>query len=349
MLVEMDEEIEAVTVSTPDHTHFAAAMMAIEMGKHVYVQKPMTRTIWEARRMTEAARRHRVSTQMGNQGHSNEWARLMKEWVEAGAIGDVTEVHFWSDRPIWPQGMSRPAEIQPVPPHLDWNLWLGTAPERPYNSAYCPFKWRGWWDFGCGALGDMGCHIMDAAFYALELGSPVRVEAETSPRDPESAPEWSIVTYHFPARGSRPPVKAVWYDGGKRPPRPAALEEGRDLMGGGNGSYLVGEKGGFMADCYCGSARIFPESLMEDFQGRRPEKTLPRSKGGHYQNWIQSCKEGGEPACSNFDYAGPLTEMVLLGNLAVRTGMPIEWDGKRMRVTNYPEANRYVREAMRKF
>jgi predicted dehydrogenase len=245
--------------------------------------------------------------------------------------------------------MSRPAEIQPVPPHLDWNLWLGTAPERPYNSAYCPFKWRGWWDFGCGALGDMGCHIMDAAFYALELGSPVRVEAETSPRDPESAPEWSIVTYHFPARGSRPPVKAVWYDGGKRPPRPAALEEGRDLMGGGNGSYLVGEKGGFMADCYCGSARIFPESLMEDFQGRRPEKTLPRSKGGHYQNWIQSCKEGGEPACSNFDYAGPLTEMVLLGNLAVRTGMPIEWDGKRMRVTNYPEANRYVREAMRKF
>jgi len=345
MLTEMADKIDAVTVTTPDHSHFRAAMMAIEMGKHVFVQKPLTHTIWEARQLTEAARRYGVATQMGNQGHACEGTRLVREWVQSGSIGPVHEVHLWTNRPIWPQGIDRPTDRPPVPSTLDWNLWLSTAPKRPYNPAYVPFAWRGWWDFGCGALGDMGCHIMDASFWALDLGMPTSVEAVSSPVNEETAPNWSIVTYRFPARGNMPPVKVVWYDGGKKPRPPKDFD--RELED--NGQLLIGEKYTILAGTYCRSPRIVPETKMREFLPNRPPETIPRvPKGDHYQEWIRACK-GGEPAGSNFDYSGPLTEMVLLGNLAIRTGKKIEWDGPNMRVTNVPEANKYIRTRFRRF
>ena len=347
MFEEMDKQIDAVTVSTPDHTHFPAAMMAISMGKHVFVQKPMAHTIWEARQLTEAARRQKVATQMGIQGHAGEGARLIREWIQAGAIGPVHEVHYWTNRPTWPQGIDRPADTPPAPATLDWNLWLGTAPERPYNPCYAPKKWRGWWDFGCGALGDIGCHAMDAAFWALDLGHPISVEAETSELHKETAPKWSIVTYQFPARGKMPPVKVVWYDGKRKPPRPPELEEGRELNKAIGGQLIYGEKGTLMADVYGKSPRLIPESKMREFLPNRPPQTIPRSPG-HMTEWIEACK-GGKTAGANFDYSGPLTEMVLLGNLAVRASKKIEWDAANMKAPNAPEAEQYIRLEHRKF
>ena len=349
MLQEMDGEIDAVTVSTPDHTHFPAAMFAIEMGKHVYVQKPLAHTIYEARELMYAARRHKVQTQMGIQGHAKEGPRLVQEWLAVDAIGPVTEVHYWTNRPIWPQGIERPTEVQDVPETLDWNLWLGTASWRPYNKAYCPFKWRGWWDFGCGALGDIGCHSMDAAYWTLDLGSPEWVEAEVSGHHKETAPEWSIITYQFPARGKKPPVKVVWHDGEKPPPRPEFLEEGRSLPDKIGGQLIIGEEGAIMGDCYCSSPRIIPEKKMKEFLKRRPPKTIKRiPKANHRLEWVKACK-GGDKAGANFDYSARLTEMVLLGNLAVRTGKRIEWDTKKMLVTNVPEANQYLKANRREF
>ena len=338
MLSEMDKQIDAVTVATADHTHAVAAMTAMKMGKHVYVEKPLTHSIYEARMLTEAARKYGVATQMGNQGHSSESVRLVCEWVWDGAIGPVREVHVWTNRPIWPQGIDRPKETPPTPATLDWDLWLGPAPERPYNPKYLPFVWRGWWDFGTGALGDMGCHNIDAAFWALKLGQPTSVQAISTPTNDETAPLVSKVDYEFPARGDMPPVKMTWYDGGLKPAMPAELETGRDLPA--NGSFLVGDKGVLMTS---GSPRLIPEEKMQDY--KRPDKTIPRVEG-HHQNWIDACK-GGPPAGSNFDYAGPLTELVLLGNVAVRTGRRIEWDAKNMKVTNIPEANKYVRREYR--
>jgi len=287
---------------------------------------------------------------MGNQGHAGEGIRLVREWIQGGALGDVREVHLWTNRPIWPQGLERPKEVQPVPDTLDWNLWLGTAPERPYNEAYLPFSWRAWWDFGCGALGDMACHIMDCAYWGLDLDkvSPTSVEAVSSPVNEESAPNWSIITYRFPARGKMPPVKMVWYDGGKLPPRPPELEKSRKLSS--NGQIIIGDKATiYNADPYCRSPRIIPETKMREMASSLPPKTIPRiPNGNHYQEWIRACK-GGVPAGSNFDYAGPFTETVLLGNLALRSGKKIKWDGKNMRVTNVEEANKYVNLKRRRF
>jgi len=347
MLVEMDDKIDAVTVTTPDHTHFPAAMMAMQMGKHVYVQKPLTHTVWEARTLTETAKEHEVVTQMGNQGHAYEGCRLLKEWLQAGAIGNVHEVHIWTNRPIWPQGIKRPLEVEQVPSTLDWNLWLGVAPERPYNSCYLPFKWRGWWDFGCGALGDMGCHMMDASFWALDLKYPVSVEAKSDGNNEETAPESSIVTYKFPARGSMPPVTVKWYDGGKLPPRPHDLGKESKLAAG--GQYLVGDKGVMMGfGDYCDSVRLIPEAKMKSF--KRPGKTIPRvPEGNPYMEWINACKGGPKPGSNFVDHSGPLTEMVSLGNLAIRTGKKIEWDSKLMRCKNLPEADKLVRLAHRVF
>jgi predicted dehydrogenase len=348
MLLEMDDRIDAVTVSTPDHMHFPIAMMAIQMGKHLFVQKPLTHSVWEARTITEAARRHGVVTQMGIQGHSKEGIRLVKEWLDADAIGHVREVHLWTNRPIWPQGIDRPADTQPVPETLDWNLWLGVAPERPYHKSYLPFDWRGWWDFGCGALGDIGCHSMDAPFYALDLGSPRRIEVEMEGSTRETGPLKSKLTYYFPARLSKPAVKLFWYDGGRKPPRPPELEEDRDLPGGG-GQFYVGDKGTLLANgTYCDSPRVVPETKRREFMKRAPEKTIPRSPG-HMKEWIDACKGEGPAPGANFDFSGPLTEMVLLGNLAVRTGKTIDWDPYRMRCTNVPEANAYVRRRYRVF
>ncbi len=349
MLLEMDDQIDAVTVSTPDHMHFPASMMAVKMGKHVFCQKPLTHTIEEARLLAEAAREHKVATQMGIQGHSFDGIRRMREWYAARAVGEIQELHIWTNRPIWPQGIKNPLPKQPVPEHLDWNLWQGVAPERDYNSGYCPFKWRGWWDYGCGALGDIGCHALDCAFDVLSLGSPTSVEAVCDQINDQTGPKWSIVTYQFPKTKDRGPVKLVWYDGNKKPERPKELEEGRNIPGGIGGQLWCGTEGTIMvSDVYCRSARIIPEAKMKDFiQNRMPEKTEKKSVG-HVKEWLNACR-GGEPAGANFDYAGPLTEMVLLGNLAVRTGKKVEWDPVNLKCANLPEANQFVRKPYRKF
>jgi len=345
MLEKMEKQIDAVIVATPDHVHAPAAMMAIKMKKHVYVEKPLTHSVYETRMLTEAARKYGVATQMGNQGHSGEGTRLICEWIWDGAIGQVREVHAWTDRPggRWPQGVDRPEEVETVPATLDWDLWLGPAPWRPYNSIYVPFKWRGWWDFGTGALGDMGCHIIDPAFWALKLAAPTSVEAISTPVNDETAPVVSKVDYEFPARGDMPPVKLSWYDGELRPTNPQVLEAGRRMGSRNGGTLFVGDKGMLMCGCYGKSPRLIPETKMKEY--KRPEKTIARVKE-HHQDWLQACK-GGTPACSNFDYSGPLAETVLLGNVAIRAGRKIYWDSKNLRVTNIGEANKYIRRDYR--
>ncbi|MHC4362772.1 MAG: Gfo/Idh/MocA family protein [Planctomycetota bacterium] len=356
-MLEKQREIDAVVVATPDHTHAVISMMAMKMGKHVYCQKPLTHSVYEARMLTEAARKYKVATQMGNQGHSGEGVRLICEWIWDGAIGAVRDVHAWTNRPVWPQGIDRPKDSPPIPATLDWDLWLGPAPLRPYHPSYLPFNWRAWWDFGTGALGDMACHVLDPVFAALKLGYPTGVEAchsyevhemWTRFENKESYPSASIVRYEFPAREDMPPVKLTWYDGGMLPPRPIELEPGRQMGNDGSGAMFVGEKGKLMCGTYGDGPRLIPESKMREY--KRPPKTLARIEGGvggHERDWVRACK-GGEPACSNFDYAGFLTEAVLMGNLAIRhPGERLDWDGPNMRVTNVPEANEYVRRPYR--
>ena len=348
MLEKEYNNIDAVTVSTPDHMHAPIAMAAMQMGKHVYVQKPLTHDIYEARRLREMARKYGVATQMGNQGHSGDGVRRMTEWIRGGAIGAVREAHIWTDRPIWPQAIPRPAGKQECPDTMDWDLWLGTAPKRPYNRCYAPFKWRGWWDFGCGALGDMACHIMDPAYTSLKLEYPLSVEAVQEGNNEETFPTWSIITYQFPARGDMPPVKLVWYDGGKQPARPEGVAPDEKLGDGDNGTLFIGDKGMMACGTYGGGPCLIPTSKMADF--KKPEKTIPSSTG-HYQEWIDACK-GIKPAagnwCGNFDYAGPFTEMVLLGNLAVKAGQKIEYDAVNMKVTNFPKANDWLQRQYRR-
>lgn len=343
MLEEMGSEIDAVTISTPDHMHFAPALMAIRMGKHVLVEKPLTHTIWEARQLRLEAKKAGVITQMGNQGHALEGTRLVKEWIEAGAIGKVHEVHCWTNRPIWPQGMDSPDHskfIPVIPETLDWDLWQGSTAERPYDPAYVPFNWRGFWDYGTGALGDMACHLMDAAYWGLDLGAPTSVEAVSTPVNDQTAPSASTVTYQFPARGSMPPVKLVWYDGNLIPPIPSNLEPDR-LVDESGGGFIVGEDATIITNTYAGTARIAPETKMREVLKSQLPKKYPRVKGSHFEEWIEGCKGGPLPG-SNFEYSGPFTETVLLGNLAIRTRRRLEWDGEKLQVTNFPEANRYL-------
>ncbi len=337
-----EKEIDGVFVTIPDHHHAFATMEAIKRGKHVYCEKPLTHSVWEARQVTEAARKAKVATQMGNQGQSSQGTRMLAEWVAAGAIGNVTEAHLWTNRPLWPQGLAKRPPSKPAPANLDWDLWIGPAPYRDYHDHLHPFAWRGWWDFGCGALGDMGCHGMAPVFFALKLGYPTVVEAESSGSTAECPPKWSIVRYTFPARGDMPPVKLTWYDGSKMPPRPPELEENRKF--GDNGTLLVGDKGKLMV--FTNNPRLIPEAKMREF--KPPPKTLPRVPRGNHQNdWFIACK-GGRPACSNFDFAGPVTEAVLAGNVAIRTGKRLEWDGPGMKAKNAPEADRFIRRDYRK-
>jgi predicted dehydrogenase len=369
-MLDQVKEIDGVVVATPDHHHAFAAMEAIKRGKHVYCEKPLTHSVWEARHLAQAAHEAKVATQMGNQGQATGQTRRLCEQVWAGAIGDVHEVHIWTDRPsnglfdeYWPQGCNRPAATPTVPSTLDWDLWLGPAPMRPYHSAYLPFKWRGWWDFGTGALGDIGCHAMDPVFRALKLSAPLSVQAASTRVNEETYPLGSMVTYQFPARPAEqqtinchvnglsdaaagavamPPCKLVWYDGGLRPPRPEGLPEGR-LMGS-NGRLLVGEKGFILGNT------VYPESRAKEI-GEVPA-TIPRSDG-HYQEWILAGK-GGKPAGSNFDWAGPLAESVLLGNVALRlqlredlTLCKLLWDSAALKFTNLEEANKFLRRDYR--
>jgi predicted dehydrogenase len=357
MLDKEDKNIDGVIIATPDHTHGVVAMACIRRGKHVYLQKPLAHSIYEVRKLTEAAREAKVQTQMGNQGHSSAEIRMLYEWIQDGAIGPVHEVHAWTDRPVggdpWSDFpiMARPKETPEVPKTLDWDLWLGPAQYRPYHPIYHPMSWRGFWDFGTGPLGDMGCHIVDPAFWVLNLGQPTRVEATTTHYQPEVAsetyPRAAIIRYEFPARGDMPPVKLTWTDGRLMPPRPRELEPGRKLDG--SGALFIGEKGTIMHGSHgAGGVRIIPETKMKAY--KRPERTLPRVRGGqsgHEQDWIRACKDS-KPASSSFEYGGPLTEMVLLGVLAMRfKDTPLEWDPVNLKVTNLPEAEKYIHPPFR--
>jgi predicted dehydrogenase len=335
------KEVEAVTVSIPDHSHAAATLRALQSGRHVYCQKPLTHSVWEARAVREEARRNRkLATQMGNQGHSNDASRRTVELIQAGVIGPIHEVHAWTDRPIWPQGMDVPAEAQTPPATLNWDAWLGPAAERPYNSAYLPFVWRGWWDFGTGALGDMACHVLDVTYWSLDLRDPTTITAQYAPGPAASGPKWSEITYQFPARGRRGPVKLTWYDGGHKPP--TELFEGENIES--NGSLFIGEKGKiYLPDPYGSSYKLLPAKQFEGFSA--PPPTIPNSIG-HHAEWIAGAKHG-TPTGSNFEYATGLTEMVLLGNLALRLGKPVDWDARRMRVKGQPAADRMLRPEFR--
>src|SRR5437867_1677906 len=318
------KNIDAVTVSTPDHSHAAAGMLAMKAGKHTYIQKPLARTMGEVRVLADYARSHtKIMTQMGNQGHARDGTRQIRELVEAGAIGTVREVHFWTNRPIWPQAIDRPLEEYYAPATLDWNLWLGPAPERPYHPAYAPFKWRGWWDFGTGALGDIACHSMDASFWTLNLGVPSRIEAESTKLFAETAPACSRITYAFPAKGNRPPVTVVWRDGSLYPPRPKEITDPAAWPFDTSGQLWIGDAGKLVAGIYGENPRLLDDAKQAEVTAHPVPQKYPRTEGV-YAEWIGACK-GGKPAGSNIpEHSGPLTEMVLLGNLAVRTAQPID-------------------------
>ncbi|MEP7367592.1 MAG: Gfo/Idh/MocA family oxidoreductase [Acidobacteriota bacterium] len=382
MLDKEGKNIDAVIVATPDHMHATATMWCMERGKHVYTQKPLTHTVWEARELTKAAAKYKVATQMGNQGYSNDGTRQCAEMIWAGEIGEVKEVHAWSNRPIWPQGLTEMPKTEPVPSNMDWQQWLGPAPDRPYSSAYAPFAWRGFFEFGCGALGDMACHILGAPNMALMLGSPASVECVSQESKSEFMfPKKSVIRFDFPARANMPAVKIFWYDGCIDPPfrpeglgkdeilgdlpraRPAAAPKPRpqpppaadsssalDQMVnrlanvGSNGSLFVGDKGLITTGTYGEGTRLLPASKMADY--KFPAPLLTRSPG-HYRDWIRACK-GGEQSCSNFSIAGPFTEWILLGSLSLRFEGKLEWDSEKMRITNNREANELLRPKFRK-
>jgi predicted dehydrogenase len=359
-MLDKQKDIDAVIIATPDHTHAAIAMACMRAGKHVYVQKPLAYSVFEARTMTEAAREHKIITQMGNQGHSGDGVRVICEWIWGGAIGAVREIHAWTNRPVWPQGVEveRPTDTPPVPEGMDWDKWIGPAQFRPYHPAYHPGLWRAWCDFGTGSLGDLGCHILDCVFWSMKLNYPVSVEGNIStywkalwkkvePRN-ENFPRSSIVRYRFPEREGMPALKLTWWDGGLMPPRPEELEEGRQMGDSEGGCLFIGDKGKLICGCYGKSPRLIPEKKMQEFQ--RPPKMLERVPGGetgHEKDWIRACKDG-KPAGSNFDFSGPLSEMVLLGNLAVRfPDRRLLWDGPNMQVTNDAAAQAFVKRMYR--
>ncbi|MBW8041473.1 MAG: Gfo/Idh/MocA family oxidoreductase [Planctomycetes bacterium] len=338
MLEKEDKNIDAVTVSTPDNIHAVAAMMAIKKGKHVYCQKPLAHDVFEVRRLTEAANKHKVMTQMGIHIHAENAVKWVVEIVKSGMIGKVRKVDIFSNK-NWGGG-TRPTDKPPVPETLNWDLWLGPAPWRPYHPAYLPGNWRRWWDFGTGTLGDMGCHIIDPVFWALDLHYPVSIEADPGVFNKETYPRKTIVKWEFGTRGDLPPVTVTWYDGRNNPPRPKELEEGRNLPG--QGGLYYGEKGTLLAP-HMGTPRLIPESRMKGF--KLPEPFLPRGIN-HYQEWIRACKGGPKPS-TNFDYSGPLTETILLGNIAARAGKKLLWDGPKLKVTNAPGANEYLKRKYR--
>jgi predicted dehydrogenase len=345
MFKQIGDQIDAVIVATPDHTHAKIALDAMKLGKHVYCQKPLTHSVYESRILTQAARKYKVATQMGNQGASGGSTEWACEAIWSGAIGDVKEVHAWTNRPIWPQCMNRPDDEPNVPSKLDWDLWLGPAKNRPYHPAYHPWNWRGWWDFGTGALGDMACHILDVAMRSLKLGYPEGIQASTSKWTFESPAEAQKVTYYFPAREAyrsvnMPEVKLTWYDGGLMPDRPVELEDG-EMMGDDSGGVMfVGTKGKLITGCYARGPKLIPR---DKFDGYRPDIKARRVEGGmdsHEKDWIRACKEKTaervEPK-SNFAFAGPFNEVVVMGTVATRLAALnriLKWDGKNMKFTN---------------
>jgi predicted dehydrogenase len=350
-MLERQKDIDGVVVGTPDHTHAVISMAAMRAGKHVYCQKPLTHDVYEARMLARAAKEYKVATQMGIQGHSMEGIRLICEWIWAGVIGEVREVDAWCSLTYYPWGhagwssswSARPKETPPIPAGIDWDLWIGPAPMRPYHRAYHPATWRCWWDFGCGMMGDRGAHTLDPVFQAMKLTPPTSIEATSCGNTAEIHPLSAIVTFRFPARSEMPPLKLTWYEG-TRPPRPDELEDGRQVPAEG-GVFFKGTQGIIMAGVYGESPRIIPESRMKE--AKLPPKTLPRVQGSHEQDWVRACKTG-QPAGADFAYSGPLNEICMLGNIAQRVDARILWDAENLRVTNLPEANQYVRTPYRK-
>jgi len=370
-MLEKQKDIDAVLVATADHMHAPIALAAMDLHKHVYVQKPLTWSVEEARKIARAAKETKVATQMGNQGHSLDDARTAVEYIWAGAIGEVREVHIWTNRPLgfWPQGIPRPEALKepadnlrwngqgvnerlaaamagnyPVPDTLAWNLFLGAAaPNIDYHPIYHPFNWRGWVDWGVGAIGDMGAHLIDHSMWSLNLGMPSSVETISTPFNSMSYPQATMTFYEFPARGPLPPVKLTWYDGGLKPNKPEEL--GDEELSGEGGGLLIGSKGKLLHETYGAHPRLLPKSLHDSF-GKPPQK-LPRIPGeAHEMNWVDACKGKTEPSCP-FEYAARLTEVMLLGIVALKAGKKISYDGPNMRVTNLPQANDYLRREYR--
>ncbi len=340
-----NEDIDAVLIATPDHSHCIVSLAVIAKGKHLYCEKPLCRTVYETRVVTEAARKAGVATQLGNFGHSSEDIRLACEWIWDGAIGDIYEVHSWTHTGArrWTPLTARPKETPPVPAGFDWQRWLEPVPERPYHPAYAPVRWRAWWQFGSGTIGDFACHNLDPAFWALKLDQcdNFSVEASSSGATEEACPAASLVYFNFPARAGMVPLQITWYEGGLMPPRPEVLEAGRNMQT--NGILYVGTKGSILGGGWSKSPRIIPETKMRAY--KRPPKTLPRVKG-HHRDWLDACRGKGA-ASNNFDYSGPLTEFTLMGNVALRAGKKLEFDWKNMKVTNDTQANKFVKPEYR--
>ena len=374
VMLDQQKDIDGVVIATPDHMHAAIALACMDLGKHVYVQKPLTWSVSEARQLVKRAAETKVTTQMGNQGHSLDDARLAVESIWAGAIGEVREIHVWTDRPVgfWPQGVPRPKALTPeelaalkwdgggvdarlaaamaagnypIPDTLSWDLFLGVGPNISYHPVYHPFNWRGWTDWGCGAIGDMGAHLLDVSMWALNLGLPTTIETVSTPFNGVSYPCGTLTFYEFPARGSMPPVKLTWYDGGLMPPKPQELGEDEHLIHEG-GAILVGSKGKLMHNTYGAHPRLLPQSL-QDSAGKPPQKLSRIPNEDHEMNWVDAAKNKTQADCP-FDYAAKLTEVMLLGVVSLRAGRKLEYDGANMRVTNVPEANQYFSREYRK-
>lgn len=373
MLAKEKNTIDACSISTPDHTHAVATMAAMQLGKHVYTQKPLTHDIYEARMLTEAAKKYKVVTQMGNQGASGEGVRRSKEIVDAGLIGDVHTAHAWTNRPVWPQGIPTPAGKHEIPKELHWDLWLGPAQRIDYNPAYHPFNWRGWWAFGTGALGDMACHIMDPIYRILPIDHPDSAECSVSNvwKDmwaegnyADSCPPASIIHLNYPRTDGKGNIKVSWHDGGLLPARPDELLPEEPFGNWDGGVLLIGTKGKLLIDCYGDNPRLLPTKLMNEVT--LPPKTLARVPEGHYIQWVNACLAGygKEVTSSPFEFAGPFTESILMGNLAIRSWMMVNpnlkgwgdkylgrkkllWDAKNMKVTNFDEANQFVKREYR--
>ena len=378
MLAKEGKSIDAVSVSIPDHQHGVAAMAAMQLHKHVYVQKPMTHDIYEARMLTEAAHKYKVVTQMGNQGSSGDGVRQLREWYNAGTIGDVHTIYCYTDRPIWPQGVGRPGTTSPIPAGLDFDLWLGTAPKKEYFEGILPFNWRGWWDYGTGALGDMACHIMEPAFAVMGLGYPTSAECSVATKYienwnkayyPESGPIASHITLRFKGKDGKPDVELHWMDGGIQPSRPEELGANEEMGDGGNGVIFLGTKGKMMAGTYGVNPQLLPTSRTKEVKVPQTIARVPGGEDGHYAAWVEAAiagygSEKAKNLSSQFDIAGPLTESVLMGNLAIRSYdirkpkgkddfdypgrfIKLLWDGPNMKITNFDEANQFVKRTYR--
>jgi predicted dehydrogenase len=373
MLDKEKNNIDACSISTPDNTHAVATLAAMQLGKHVYTQKPLTHDIYEARVLTEAAKKYKVVTQMGNQGGSGDGVRKMKEMVDAGLIGDVHTVYCWTNRPVWPQGIPTPTGNFEIPSELNWDLWLGPAKKIDYNPNYLPFNWRGWWAFGTGALGDMACHIMDPVFRILPIDYPTEVEASVSGNWKgffaegnyvDSCPPSSIIHLGYPRKDGKGKIKVSWMDGGLLPERPEELGADEAMGNWDGGVIFEGTKGKVMADCYGANPRLLPTKLMTETT--MPAEKIKRVPEGHYVQWVNACIDGyGKGVTSSpFEYAGPFTESILIGNLAIRSWMmqnpnmkgwgdkylgrkKLLWDAKNMKITNFEEANQFVKREYR--